>query len=127
MPFYDIGCNACEEDFADVYASLESEPKCPVCKKEGRIKIHPVPTIGPMPSKPLHLGGAEKFLTTNEQVREYKRANPNARFVTKDSSEWRNHYDDVRNHCDNKAKKRGYRDMEDQLDKRKVEQKRASA
>jgi len=127
MPFYDIGCDACKEDFADVFASVFGHPQCPICKRDGKIKIHPVPTIGPMPSKPLRLGGAEKLCYTNEQVREYKRANPNARFVTKDSNEWRNHYDDVRNLCDSKAKKRGYRDLEDQRVKRKAEKKVASA
>ena len=119
MPFYDIGCNDCEEDFADVYASLESEPKCPVCKKEGRIKIHPVATIGPMPSKPLVVKQIGREFESRAEFNQYQRENPGFEVLSANSSKWKQHKDLARERVETRAKKMGFRDHEERVAHRK--------
>jgi len=114
MPLYDVRCTAgCGKK--EVYVPLSEADKifCPDCTQPAVRLVSPVRTIGALFSKPIEYGQIGKSFSTNEEFRQYKRDNPDAKFVEKDSTEWRSHYDEVRNHCDKKAKQQGFRDHED--------------
>jgi putative FmdB family regulatory protein len=113
MPLYDVRCTSgCGKN--EVYVPLRDADNivCPDCSGPAVRLVSPVLAIGALFSKPIEFGQIGKKFETNEQLRNYKKENPDAKFVQKDSKEWRSHYDSVRNHCDKKAKKQGFSDHE---------------
>ena len=113
MPLYDVRCtDGCGKN--EVFVVLQDIDKifCPECDAPAVRLVSPVRAIGALFSKPIEHGQIGKRFETNAEFRQYKKDNPDAKFVQKDSKEWRNHYDAVRNHCDTKAKKQGFNDHE---------------
>lgn len=113
MPLYDVRCTSgCGKN--EVYVALRDIEKiaCPECDAPAIRLVSPVLAIGALFSKPIEYSQIGKRFETNAEFRQYKKDNPDAKFVTKDSTEWRSHYDKVRNHCDAKARKQGFSDHE---------------
>ena len=113
MPLYDVRCTSgCGKN--EVYVPLQdmNDILCPMCDGPAMRLVSPVRAIGALFSKPIEFGQIGKKFETNREFRQYKKENPDAKFVQKDSSPWRDHYDAVRNHCDSKAKKQGFSDHE---------------
>ena len=113
MPLYDVDCPECGR-VEDTYVALKdyASATCNDCDSPVEILVRPVLTTGPMPSKPLNLGGAEVSITSSSQLREYKRQNPKAMFLNRNDKVWKDHYDEVRNKVEASAKKRGFRDRQ---------------
>lgn len=65
-----------------------------------------------MPSKPVRLGGADIEFTDNASLRAYQRENPDVRFVSKDSSWYKNHMDNNRESVERSVKRLGWRDLD---------------
>ena len=107
MPIYDIECKE-HGRFDDLFFPLSQKPTCPTCHATARVVISPVRTVGPMPSKPMRLEQIGREFTSNSQLREYKQTHPEAQFLDKNDTEWREHYDDVRNRCEKSASEAGY-------------------
>ena len=124
MPLYDVRCSD-ECGVQEIFASVnEKNVKCPECGSDAQRLVSPVAAIGAMFSKPIKFGQIGKSFETNAEFRQYKKDNPDAVFVDKSSTYYRNFYDKVRNHCDNKARKQGFSDHEARgkfLKKRKQE------
>ncbi len=123
MPLYDIRCTGdCGKSEVFVPLSQIDSIQC-ACGKPAVRLVSPVKTIGAVFDKKLSFGcQTKKSFETNAEYRQYKKDNPNAEFLNKDSKKYRDHYDKVRNHCDSQAKKQGFRDHEDRgkfLKKRK--------
>lgn len=115
MPLYDVRCTAGCGRFEDIFVVLQEADsmECPKCSGSVVRLVSPVRAIGALFSKPIEHSQIGKSFETNEEFRQYKRDHPEAKFVEKDSVEWRSHYDAVRNHCDATSKKQGFRDNED--------------
>lgn len=121
MPLYDLECEPCQRFLVDVFFTLNETPTCSYCNAPARVIISPVRTVGPMPSKPLRLEQLGREFTSNSELREYKQAHPEAQFLDKNDSDWREHYDDVRNRCEKTASKAGYKSFKDfQNEKKKI-------
>ena len=113
MPLYYVDCPKCGL-VEDMYVPLKDHRSatCGSCESKVKVLIRPVLTAGPLPSKPLKLGGADITLTSSSQLREYKKKNPKAMFLNKNDKVWKDHYDEVRNKVEASAKKRGFRDRQ---------------
>ena len=124
MPLYDVRCSV-DCGVSEIFAGVnQKDVKCPQCGQSAARIVSPVQTIGALFSKPLQFGQIGKTFETNAEYREYKKQNPNALFVDKNSREWRDHYDTVRNRADKTSKKQGFNDREDRqkwLEERKQE------
>lgn len=124
MPLYQGKCPECESQFEDFLKLKHYENSglhCPDCGHAAQTVIQAVMTIGPMPSKPLEMRQIGQSFTSNGQIRRYKERHPDRVFVDKDSSAWRNHYDSVRNLCEDGAKTEGFRDLDHKKRERKRE------
>lgn len=118
MPLYDYVCDECGHFEADFYLPLAEFgatvwcPNDPFLEAEMRTAIAAVSTIGPMPSKPVYGGGAEVSIHSAEEMREYKRKNPNSHFVDKNDSWMVRHRDQARERAESVARRQGFRDWE---------------
>lgn len=123
MPLYDFRCEAGCGYYADMYIPLKQFNKavCPKCKGTITTVIGTVPTIGPLPSKPLKVHQVGREFTSNAEFKQYQRDNPGCEILSADSAAWRKHTDMVREKAEATAKRRGYRDLEQQRAERKVE------
>tara|TARA_Y100000389_G_scaffold189936_1_gene214222 strand:+ start:59 stop:457 length:399 start_codon:yes stop_codon:yes gene_type:complete len=119
MPLYDLRCSGeCGVVEAVIPLSQIDNPTfCPECTMPAARIVSPVTTVGAVFDKKIEFGQLGKKFSTNSEFRQYKKDHPEARFVDKNSTEWRGHYDQVRNHCDKKSKKQGFRDHEDRISK----------
>lgn len=130
MPLYDVKCTKnCGRQEAFAPLSQADSIKCPECGAPAIKLISPVMTVGAVFDKKIEFGQIGKKFETNAEFREYKKKHPEATFVNKNSKVWRDHYDQVRNHCDAKSKKQGFSDHEDRikhLRKQKAERLRQS-
>jgi len=113
MPLYDIKCLSCEQRTDDIFFRLNKPIICPACGEGARTLISPVPTIGPMPSKPLKMESIGREFTSNSELRAYKEANPDLAFHSQNDTSWRNHVDMARNKAEKKARLQGFNDRED--------------
>lgn len=128
MILYEGRCKPCNLIFDDVMSVAEftaSGLVCPDCAKPAeRFYGQPPGISGPLPSKPLVIKHAGLSFTSQSQVKQYQRENPNARMMTKDDAHWRKHHDGVRAKAERRARARGYTDFEDQWRTQKREQER---
>jgi len=122
MPLYDVHCDT-HGYFKDIFARLSDIDTlvCKVCGKPVRRVISPIMMVGYTESKPLKLDQVGRTFTSNDQWRNYLKANPNAQVLSANSKEWRDHHDTVRAKCDRTAKKMGYNDHEHRSAQRKRE------
>jgi hypothetical protein len=121
MPVYDMKCLGDCGYFADIVCTVEDLPKiiCPSCKGRMRVVISAVPTIGPMPSKPLVVNHIGRTFHSNGEWNQYQRQNPDVEIVSASSGSWREHVDFVRGKAEGRAKREGYRDLADKRTQRK--------
>jgi putative FmdB family regulatory protein len=69
MPLYDFKCNKSCGYFEDMFIPLaeKADARCPDCGGTITVRISPVMTVGPMPSKPLrvdHIGRTSARIPT---------------------------------------------------------------
>ena len=123
MPMYDFRCDGGCGYYTDMYIPLAEVDKavCPDCHSSITIRIGAVMTVGPMPSKPLKVDQIGRSFESASELREYKKQNPGWDMMSADSTSWRSHVDDCRERAERMAKRRGYRDLAQQKEKRKVE------
>jgi putative FmdB family regulatory protein len=123
MPLYDFRCAGSCGYFEDMFIPLakKDDAVCPECKGAIIIRIGAVMTVGPMPSKPLRIEQIGRSFESASEVREYKKQNPGWEIESADSASWRKHVDDTRERAERVAKRRGYRDLAQQHEKRKKE------
>lgn len=113
MPLYEFRCDDCGDIFEGICSvSKRKDNLCGRCDGPTTILIAPVMTVGPMPSKPFTVDGHDIPFHSNGELRDYKKANPKEHFLQANDKVWTDHVDDVRNRCEAKAKKMGYRDLE---------------
>lgn len=123
MPRYDYRCErcGCDEEIFLKLSEFEIVQSCHDCGAAMRRVISPVLTIGPMPSKPYRLGGADVDISSNEELRKYEADNPTARIVDKDDSWMRKHRDEARERAETVARGQGFRDWRQRGEKMKAE------
>lgn len=114
MPTYDFVCDAC--GFEDVVfmriSERDEEVECPECLALMRRKVSAPALHGAIWDKKIRFGDDLVF-ETNQQARDWQKANPNAHPVSRTSSWWRNHKDRSRERAESTARKMGFRDFED--------------
>ena len=115
MPVYDFQCLGDCGYFSDVILSLSEKDKatCPSCGGSLQTVIRAVATIGPMPSKPLVVNQVGKSFDSQASWNKYQRENPDVEILSSSSDAWKKHKDAVRVKAEGKAKKAGFRDLED--------------
>mgnify|MGYP003627987410 CR=1 FL=1 len=123
MPLYDFRCAGDCGYFEDMFIPLAEKDNavCPKCKGSIIVRIGAVMTVGPMPSKPLRVAQIGRSFESASEVREYKKQNPGWEMESASSDSWRSHVDNTRERAERMAKKRGYRDLAQQHEKRKKE------
>ena len=116
MPLYDLQCLGDCGVQEDVFLNLfeADNPLCPECGSKATLLVAPVRTVGPMTSKPLVMNQLGRTFETPAQLREYKKKNPDAHFYQPNDSTWVRYKDRIRENAERKAKKKGFRDLEDQ-------------
>lgn len=115
MPLYDMVCDACGAFHDGVLMSIAEHDEgmdCERCGAPTRTVIGAVAVVGPMPSKPYVLGGADVEVRSVEELRAYERENPTHRVLSKDDSWMRAHRDRARERAERVARGQGYRDWE---------------
>lgn len=115
---YDAECEACGFVYEVLLHRGEHEPAaCPCCDATGseveRVRVHPVATIGPMPSKPRVISQIGETFHTKAQEDAYWKANPDRTLVSANDSSWLAHRDRARNDADRYCRKLGFNDKED--------------
>jgi putative FmdB family regulatory protein len=123
MPLYDFRCDGDCGYFEDMFIPLAEKDAavCPDCGGSITTRIGAVVTVGPMPSKPLRVKQVGREFTSNSEYKQYQRANPDCAIISAGSSEWQKHRDSAREKAERMAKKRGYRDLAQQHERRRVE------
>ena len=123
MPLYDFKCDGTCGYFEDMFIPLakKDEAVCPDCGGSITTRISAVITIGPMPSKPLKVKQIGREFTSNSEYKQYQRENPDSAILSAGSSEWRNHVDRAREKAEKTARRRGYRDLAQQHERRRAE------
>tara|TARA_Y100001972_G_C7641605_1_gene322396 strand:+ start:530 stop:943 length:414 start_codon:yes stop_codon:yes gene_type:complete len=126
MPLYDFRCKGECGYYTDMFIPLAEVDNavCPDCQGEISIRIGAVMTIGPMPSKPLKISHVGRSFESASEYRDYQRNNPDCAILEANSTEWRKHVDVAREKAEKTAKRRGYRDLADQREKRGLERKK---
>lgn len=126
MPFYDYKCEICGEIEEEVFMSItqHDEPHyCEMCGAVMRTIIQPVPTVGPMPSKPLDLSTQTgRVFHSNAELREWQRET-GKELVSADSLSWKRERERIREGAERSAKRAGYDDLEHRRRERKKEKK----
>ena len=128
MPFYDFKCPDGHGYFHDVFVPLEKHGTTtgPECELLLETVISEVALIGPMPSKPLVLEQAGRSFESASEYKQYQRENPGWDFLSPDSKAWKDHKDMARGKAEARAKREGYRDLDDKKAKRKKEKAKRS-
>jgi len=123
MPMYDFKCPDGCGYFNDVFVPLAQHGKttCPECAALMTTVISDVALIGPMPSKPLVVGQVGRTFESGSEWREYQRNNPDCQILSSDSTAWRKHRDMAAEKAESRARKAGYRDLEDKKTRRRKE------
>ena len=113
MPIYDMRCSECgsEGEFICTVAEKDNQ-QCPNCDGALKSLIRPVSTIGPMPSKPLKLGGANVSFESMGELKKWERENPNTHVLSTNSKSWKDRLDRSAERADAAAKKCGFNDSE---------------
>ena len=126
MPLYDFHCKGECGYYTDMFIPLAEVDNavCPDCQGEISIRIGAVMTVGPMPSKPLKVSHVGRSFESASEYRDYQRNNPDCAILEANSTEWRKHVDVAREKAEKTAKRRGYRDLADQREKRGLERKK---
>lgn len=126
MPLYDVRCSACGDEFelASTVSGLEAALHCR-CGGSLAVVIRPVPTVGPMPSKPLdlrkQLGRSFDSVT---DLKRWQKENPKLTMVDPGDGGYRRMRDDSRAKCEAAARRAGYTDLEE---RRKADRARVAA
>ena len=125
MPLYEGECDCGwhGEDIIPLATYSEVGITCPNCGCRARTIIYPVPTIGPMPSKPIVSQQLNREFTSVSELREYERQNPGSKIISADSEYWRQHVDTVQEKSEQKAKVLGFRDADERKEHLRKEQK----
>lgn len=127
MPIYDMRCPEGDGYYHDMLCSITErhQQPCPACGVPLEIVPPPIMTVGPMPSTSTYkFDQIGRHFTSNEELRQYKRENPNVRFQNK--HEIRRHKDQVRAKCEATAQRQGYQDLEEKRGRLKKDALRAS-
>jgi len=116
MPMYGYVCDSCGFD-EDVYIKLvdfeSTFVECPYCVLNMRRKFSPIPTIGPMPSKPFVVQALDKEFTSTKELRDYEQSNSDFKMIGVDDLSWKNKKWKIREAAERQAKKSGYRDLDE--------------
>ena len=126
MPLYDFKCDKTCGYFEDMFIPLAEKDaaRCPDCGSTITVRIGAVITIGPMPSKPLKVSQIGREFTSNSEYKQYQRENPDCAILSAGSTEWQNHVDMAREKAEKTARRKGYRDLAQQHEKRRHEKAR---
>ena len=111
-------------NFEEILSLREYEARgltCPTCAEKAQTVIHPVRTVGAMPSRPVEMNQIGQSFTSNSEMRRYFKKHPGRYFVDKDSAEWRGMYDDTRNSADAAARAKGFKDVKHEQQSLKVD------
>jgi len=131
MPLYDAKCT--EHGKLEVFQLLSDFHKgleCPECGRSMLRVVSPVVQSGPSEDRPLRINQIGKTFTSNAQVRDYLKENPDCEMVSSSSSSWKELKHEARNSADEYYREKGYKDKEDyrsNIRKDLAEQKRESA
>lgn len=114
MPVYHYRCDDCEHD-EEEYLSVQDHDRglwCKWCGESMHTVPYATPTVGPMPSKPLKIGGADVSLHSKEELRAYQKANPNEHIMSKHDNRLKEHKWRARERAEKQAVKQGWRDLD---------------
>jgi putative FmdB family regulatory protein len=114
MPLYDATCAACGFG-GEVWVALADYDargvRCPDCGEWARRVIHPVPTVGPMPSKPIRVAGGPEF--TSKGAFEQWRQTDGQGAQPLSSTEIAELKYRAEHRANAEARRNGYRDLDD--------------
>lgn len=94
---------------------------CPKCKNRARTVLHATPTIGAMPSKPLHIDQIGQTFYSEAEKRAYFAKRPDRKIVEPGDTAFTKHKDLAREKAENASKQLGFRDLEDRKSHNKKE------
>ena len=118
MPIYDMHCpeHGHYEDIVCRMADRHNQG-CPAedCGEKLRITPRAVQISGFTESRPLEVAQIGRTFNTNEELRQYQRETPDAKFLS--ASERKENIRSVRERCEKSAVRQGFKDLES---KRKV-------
>ena len=115
MPLYTYACDNCElveDDILLTLAEHEEGYECTTCMQPMHTVPFPTATIGPMPSKPMRLGGAGVDVHSVEELRQYKADNPNDRLLSRNDSGLKQHKWEARQKAEVQSQRMGFRDWD---------------
>lgn len=128
MPLYDARCpDHGRQEVFQLLAHFEDGLVCPICDKTVLRIVSPVAQCGPSEDNPLRIKQIGKTFTTQSQVKEYLKENPDCEMVSSSSRSWRDLKHTAREDADAHYKQQGYKDKDDyrkNIHKDMAEQKR---
>lgn len=113
MPTYDFVCPSCEQEWEIVCSMGDRNSQVCECGAELTRAWRSAPAlVGPMPTKPMRIGGRDTSFTRVEDLRNYEKfqEQTNSYTLSKHDSEWRGMVDDARNKADKMVKRAGFND-----------------
>ena len=116
MPLYEGECRHGCGRFEDVMKVHQYEADgliCPECGLQAKVIISAVPTVGPMPSKPLVIDQIGQSFTSRSEMRRYFEGRPDRKIVDPNDSSFTAFKDNARARADVSAKRLGFDDHED--------------
>ena len=114
VPSYDYYCPDCgyETELVHRISQCDEVHSCDSCGSSMARRPRSGGLVGPMPTKPVRVGGLDREFTRMEDLRTYERENPDVKVMSRGDSWFRNHMDDVRSRREAAAKKLGYNDLD---------------
>ena len=115
MPQYTYRCATCEfYEERSVRIAERHDQRCTECEcLLEKVITGEVAFLGALWDKKINFQSQlGKSFSTNQELRDYEKANPDARVMSKSDPEYRQLYDKARNASDVTAKKLGYRDQD---------------
>ena len=114
MPLYDARCpDHGRQEVFQLLAHFEDGLVCPICEKAMLRIVSPVAQSGPSEDRPLRINQIGKTFTTQGQVKEYLKENPDCEMVSSSSKSWKDFKNSARDSADKQYKQQGYKDKED--------------
>lgn len=114
MPLYDARCpDHGRQEIFQVLAHFEDGLFCPLCDKEMLRIVSPVAQSGPSEDRPLRINQIGKSFTTQGQVKEYLKENPDCEMVSAKSKSWKDLKHAAREGADEQYRQQGYKDKDD--------------
>lgn len=113
MPTYDMSCTGCGLLHIDVFCTISAkdEQACDDCGATLRtVILSAPPVVGPMPSKPLRVGGIAEEFTSRRELDSYLEANQNVRIVSRSDRQWKDLKQRSRERADRMVQRAGFDD-----------------